>query len=307
MPLHPDLRALLDATPPEARLDMSSFPLEEGVRRLRSRPAPLINVPGAVPTEDIRVPGAEGDLPARLYRPANPHGMVIHFHGGGWVTGTIAQDDFFCQALARDAACTVVSLDYRLAPEHAFPKPLDDCFAATRWAAANAERVGGVGAKLAVSGISAGGNLAAAVTLMARDLGGPKIDFQSLMYPVCDGGMDFPSCQENAEGYHLTSAAMEWFWQRYAPTPEQRFHPLASVLRAPSLERLPPAVVMTCEFDPLRDEGNAYAKRLAESGIPVLHRQLPGLIHGFLRMGWNQPWGQQPVSVLASALREAMA
>lgn len=307
MPLHPDLRVLLDAVPPEARLDMSFVPVGEGVRRLRGRAAPLINVPGAVPTEDIRVPGAEGDLPARLYRPADPRGLVLHFHGGGWVMGTIAQDDYFCQALARDAACTVVSLDYRLAPEHAFPKPLDDCFAATRWASANAERLGGPRAKLAVSGISAGGNLAAAVTLMARDLGGPKIDFQSLMYPVCDGGMDFPSCRENAEGYHLTSAAMEWFWQRYAPTPQQRFHPLASVLRAPSLERLPPAVVMTCEFDPLRDEGNAYAKRLAESGTPVLHRQLPGLIHGFLRMGWNQPWGQQPVSVLASALREAMA
>ncbi len=307
MPLHPDLRVMLNAAPPEARLDMTSVALEEGVRQLRSRPVPSITVPGAVPTEDIRVPGAEGDLPARLYRPADPHGMVIHFHGGGWVTGTMAQDDFFCHALARDAACTVVSIDYRLAPEHAFPKPLDDCFAATRWASANAERLGGIGAKLAVSGISAGGNLAAAVALMARDLGGPKIDFQSLMYPVCDGGMDFPSCHENAEGYHLTSAAMEWFWQRYAPAPEQRFHPLASVLRAPSLERLPPAVVMTCEYDPLRDEGNAYAKRLAEFGTPVLHRQLPGLIHGFLRMGWNQPWGRQPVSELTSALRDAMA
>lgn len=308
MPLHPELRRMLDDTPAEGRSDfVLDLPVAQGVLHLRSRPVAKAEVPGAVPTHDLRLPGPRGELPARLYQPAGARGLLVYFHGGGWTTGSLEQDDFFCQLMARDAGCAVLSVEYGLAPEHPFPEPLDDCLAATRWAAGEATRLGGAGARLAVGGSSAGANLAAAVALRARDEGGPAIDYQVLVSPVCDGGLDFASVVENGQGYGITAATMEWYWQRYAPTPVQRLHPLASILRAPMLAGVPPATVFTCEFDPLRDEGNAYARRLAEAGVAVRHRQLAGMIHGFARRGWDRPWGQEPLAEIAAHLRSALA
>ena len=306
MPLHPELRRLLDATPPDAGLEPTGVDAVEEACRMRARPLPPVDVPGAVPTTDLSIPGPAGALRARLYKPARPNGLVVHLHGGGWVIGSIEQDDFYCQLVARDAGCAVLSVDYRLAPEHPFPAPLEDAHAAVLWAAQEAEVLCGRAVPLGISGISAGGNLAAAVTTRLRDAGGPALAGQVLLYPVCDAGMDTPSYAANGTGYRLTAAAMRWFWDCYAPRAEERFHPEASVLRGPRFEGLPPAAVLTCEYDPLRDEGDAYARRLAAAGVRVEHIEVPGVIHGFLRTGWNLPWGAEPLARVCAALRRSL-
>jgi acetyl esterase/lipase len=250
------------------------------------------------------LPGAAGPLAYRCYRPASPgpHPIVVYFHGGGWVLGSHDSDDPFCRDLCVRADAVVVSVDYRHAPEARFPAAADDGFAAVRWIAANAERLGGRPGRLAVCGWSAGGNVAAVVCQMARDAGGPAIDGQVLVTPVTDCDFTRESYVQNADGYVLTAAVMRWFWDRYAD-PADRTDPKASPLRAADLTRLPPALVVTCEFDPLRDEGAAYAAAMAAAGGAVRHLPCRGHVHTSLMLVDAIVSGAGARAEIAAALR----
>jgi acetyl esterase len=252
-----------------------------------ARSAPyLVNPPAVAEVVDRGIPGPAGTLPVRIYKSGapSPAPVLVYFHGGGWVCGNLDTHDSLCRALANAARCVVVSVDYRLAPEHPFPAPVEDAYAATAWVSDNGARLGADPTRLAVGGDSAGGALAAAVCLMARDRGGPAITCQLLNYPATDYAFDTASYVENASGYQLTREGMIWFWNHYLATPADGCHPYASPLRAEDFSGLPPAIVITAEFDPLRDEGEEYARRLMAAGVPVHLLSYPGLIHNFVRM-----------------------
>ena len=229
---------------------------------------------------DGTLPGAGGELSYRLYRPATPgpHPIVVYFHGGGWVLGSLDSDDPFCRDLCARSGAMIVSVNYRHAPEARFPAAADDAFAAVTWIADHAAPLGGMPGQLAVAGWSAGANLAAVVCQLARDAGGPQIVGQMLLTPVTDSDLSAGSYVANGDGFVLTTALMTWFWDHYAD-PADRVNPKASPLRAASFAGLPPAVVATCEFDPLRDQGDAYAAALEAAGVPVKHIRARGHIH----------------------------
>ncbi|MEN3348203.1 MAG: hypothetical protein V7632_1838, partial [Bradyrhizobium sp.] len=221
--------------------------------------------------------GADGPLPYKLYRPATagPHPVVVYFHGGGWVLGDELSDDPFCRDLCRRTDMIVVSVGYRHAPEHRFPAAAEDGYAATRWIAAHTAELGGRAGPVLVAGWSAGGNIAAVTCQLARERGGPEILGQLLICPVTDSTFDRPSYVDNATGYFLTRGLMYWFWDLYC-SPADRTDPRVAPLRG-KLAGLPPAFIATAEFDPLRDEGNAYAEALAKAGVEV--EQLKGRGH----------------------------
>jgi acetyl esterase len=261
--------------------------------------------------EDRTVPGPAGDIPVRVYRPdvEGPAPILVFLHGGGWVIGNLDSHDVSCRALCKRAEVVVVSVDYRLAPEHPHPAASDDAWAALTWVAAHGDEVGGDASRLAVGGDSAGGNLAALMALRARDEGGPALRHQMLIYPVTDLAAETASHVENGEGYFLTTETMRWFIDHYLGP--DRAHgdpadPAISPLRADDLSGLPPAQVLTAEFDPLRDEGDAYAARLAEAGVPVDHVQHPGLVHGFIGMGLLSPDCAGAAAAAADRLRAAL-
>jgi acetyl esterase len=208
----------------------------------------------------------------------------VYFHGSGWVIANVDIADVGARSLANSTGCVVVSVNYQKAPEHKFPVPFDDCYAATTWVAANAVQLGVDAARIGVAGDSAGGNLAAAVCLKARDEDGPAIAYQVLIYPATDCDWNKPSCVENAEGYLLQRGSMEWFWTHYVRSPSDAENPLVSPLRAADVSGLPPALVVTAEFDPLRDDGELYADRLRDAGVPVKYTEYKGMIHGFYWM-----------------------
>ncbi len=256
----------------------------EAARQQSIRLIPLAGAPEPVASvADRMIPGPAGAIPIRIYKPAGaaPLPVVVEFHGGGWVLGNLDTVDILCRQLANGVPCAVVSVNYRHAPEHRFPAAAEDAYAATRWVYDHAEELGVDATRVAVAGQSAGGNLAAAVALMARDRGGPPIVLQHLNVPVINYDFSTASYAENAEGYGLTTDAMRWYWDSYLADPADGAHPYASPLRAASLARLPPAHVVTTELDPLRDEGNAYADRLRAEGVPVTHKCYAGFIHGF--------------------------
>jgi acetyl esterase/lipase len=229
---------------------------------------------------DGTLPGGDGELAYRLYRPPTdgPHPIIVYFHGGGWVLGSESSDDPFCRDLCVGADAIVVSVNYRHAPEARFPAPVDDAVAAVTWVAEHAADLGGDGTPVAVAGWSAGANLAAVVCQHACQAGGPRLAGQLLVTPVTDGDMAQPSYSENGTGYILTAELMRWFWDHYAD-PADRSDPRASPLQAGGLEGLPPAVVVTAEFDPLRDEGCAYAEAMDGAGVRVRHVDAPGHTH----------------------------
>ena len=297
--LHPEARALLEM------MDAQGGPPLETVDPVEARNARLepMKLLGGQPDELGRVenlfaPGPAGDIPLRLY--ANDHDglrpALVYFHGGGFVFGNLDTHDAVCRALAKESGAVVIAVDYRLAPEHKFPAAVDDSFAATVWIAANAERLGIDAKRIAVGGDSAGGNLATVVAMRCRDAGGPKLAAQVLIYPVADvSTFETESHRELGEGYFLTRAAMEWFTGHYLASAEHKRHPEASPLLAPNLSGLPPALVITAEFDPLRDEGEAYAKRLQQAGVPVTVTRYPGMIHGFVSMLGVLSGGRQAI------------
>jgi len=309
MPLDPQAKAVLDqfASMGGPQLhEMSVAQARElilGMVALGGEPESIARV------ENRTVPGSAGQIPVRIYTPVGtaPFPVLVYFHGGGWVIGNLDTHDGICRSLANRVGCLVVSVDYRLAPEHPFPAAPEDCYAATRWLAEHAGSLGGDKGRIAVGGDSAGGNLAAVVALMARDRGGPKLAFQLLVYPATDTDFETRSYRENSEGYFLTRADMVWFWNHYAPRDEDRRNPYAAPLRAASLRGLPPALVITAEFDPLCDDGNAYAARLREDGVPVRLSQQDGLIHGFFQMGAVIDRGRASVDEASRALKDAFA
>ncbi|MCA9041583.1 MAG: alpha/beta hydrolase [Planctomycetaceae bacterium] len=238
--------------------------------------------------ENLEIPGPHGEIPIRIYYPhlselEPPRSAITYFHGGGWVTGNLDAYDHLCCATCHRAESIVISVQYRCAPEHPFPLPLDDVYTATAWVAAHLGGWDIPSDKLIVMGDSAGGNLAAAVCLKARESGEPEVGYQILIYPITDYNLQTVSYRENAEGYMLTRDSMAWFWEQYVPEELDRHDPLVSPLRADDLKDLPPAYILTCEFDPLRDEGIAYGRKLQEQGVPVQFVHCPGMIHGFFR------------------------
>ena len=247
-------------------------------------------------------------MSARLYRPGSGTlPLLVYFHGGGWVVGSVATSDPFARALANASGCAVLSVEYRLAPEDRFPAAADDAYAATRWSADHASDLGIDASRIAVGGSSAGGNLAAVVALMARERGAPRVAFQLLHVPVLDHDFDTPSYRVNGAGFGLTLKGMRWFWDLYAPDPKMRDEPYASPLRAKDLSGLPPAHVVTAECDPLLDEGRAYAARLREAGVTTTYVEYPGMVHGFTGMAMSIPMGRTAIDDMGAALRRALA
>jgi len=264
--------------------------------------------------EDRTIQGPDGDIPVRIYTPSGdgPHPLIAFFHGGGFVLGTLDSHDAPCRVIANEAEAVVVSVDYRLAPEHPFPAAVEDCYAATEWVAEHADELDGDPDRLAVAGDSAGGNLAAAVSLAARDRDGPAIAHQHLVYPVTDHREHtgaYPSREENATGYFLTADSMAYFDRHYVPSWADRPNPYLSPIAADSHADLPSATVYTCGFDPLRDEGIEYADTLDEAGVEVEHRHYERLIHGIMNMVVDPidvPGGHELLADVAVDLRDAL-
>lgn len=282
-----------ECSPEEARINFDNRPRAAG--------------PEVGKVEDRTVPGPAGEIPVRIFTPAGsgPYPILMWYHGGGWVIGNVRTHDGICRHLCQQINCVVVSVDYRLAPEHKYPAAADDCYAAIAWAAANADALNGDADRLAVAGDSAGGNLSAVVSLMARDKGGPAIVHQLLVYPVTEFKLDTPSYTQNADGYLLTKAGMIWFWGHYLGNEGDGAEPYASPMRADDLSNLPPALVITAEFDPLRDEGEEYARRLTQAGIPTACTRYDGVVHGFFGMPELVDKGAQAIAEASAALREA--
>lgn len=308
MPIHPQIRTVLDQMEDIGFPGLSSLPVEQARAALALMGAGRADaVEDVARIEDVEIPGPAGAIPARAYVPATDGTppVVVYYHGGGWVLGGLDSHDGTCRALANASGAAVVSIDYRLAPEHPFPAAVDDAWAALEWVAANAAEFGADPARLAVAGDSAGGNLAAVVALQARDAGSPPLRGQLLVYPATDSTMSHPSIEENAAGYFLTKADMEWFYGHYAPErpDDWRLSPLA----APDPAGVAPALVFTAEFDPLRDEGEAYARRLADRAVPVELVRKDGLIHGFFGMVADVDEARDAMDRTGTALRAWLA
>ena len=308
MPLDPQAQAVLDNMPGGALPDLSNIAVEvmrQGFSAMGDEAEPE----AVAKVENRDIPGAAGSIGVRIYHPATPSEQelpaLVYFHGGGFVLCDLDTHDGACRALANGAGCVVVSVDYRLAPEAPFPAAPEDCLAATRWVTDNAASLGADPARIAVGGDSAGGNLAAVVSMMARDQGGPSIVHQLLIYPVTDCSFDTPSYSDNAEGYFLTRDMMQWFWGHYLESDRDAENPLASPLRAADLAGLPPATVITAEFDPLRDEGEAYATRLSDAGVPTEMTRYDGMFHGFFAMGAAIDRANDAVAQASKALRRS--
>ena len=257
---------------------------------------------------DLRADGPAGPIPIRLYRPSAGDALplIVYFHGGGWVLGNIETHDSIARQLSSSTGFAVASVDYRLAPEHPFPAAVEDAYASLQWLAGRASQLNVDRRRIAVCGDSAGGNLAAVISILARDYGGPQIALQILRYPCVDFGFDTGSYKAFATGYQLSKADMEWYRRLYLSSRDEWTHPHAAPIHAPDLSGLPPAIVVTAEFDVLRDEGRAYADRLRDSGVDVTYRCFEGLIHGFFGMTASIDKASMAARDLASLIQDAL-
>lgn len=309
MALDPILQSIIDNTAASGRGgSLTEGSVEEArngylmMRAIGGDDAPLASV------EDRTIGGPDGnEIGLRIYTPEGdgPFAVCVYFHGGGFTIGSIEGHDPVTRRLASDSGCIVVSVEYRLAPEHPFPAAVDDAFAALQWVGENAAAIGGVdGAPLAVAGDSAGGCLAAVSAIMARDAGGPAVSFQLLIYPTTDSTGSFPSTVENAEGPFLTKASMDWFYDNYKPDVDDW---RASPIKRDDLSGLPKALVVTGQYDPLRDEGEAYGERLRDAGVPVTVKRYETMPHVFVQMWAILPTAKECMSLIAGELRAALA
>jgi acetyl esterase len=303
----PKFRAFLDA--PGAEL----LPPPDGVTAAMMREAMkanpmLVAVPPIHATRDITVKGPQSDIRVRLYQPSDMPNLplIVYFHGGGFVFCDLDTHDAMCRELANASGCAVASVEYRLAPETRFPGPLEDCYAALRHLAAESNVLGVDPSRIAVAGDSAGGNLATAAAMLARDRGGPALLYQALIYPALDPGCESESMKALARGYFLTQDVMKWFWSCYLASPADAANPLAAPLRATNLAGLPPATILTAEFDPPRDEGEAYADRLRAAGVTVVARRYLGMIHGFASLPFITEVANRAIADVAHDLRAAL-
>ena len=307
MPLDPQIKQVMEDT---AALGLPApYTVSPEEARANAKKRPRSPGPEVAKVEDRSIPGPDSDVPVRVYTPQGngPFPILAWYHGGGWVVGDLESADATARDLCVGGECVVVSVDYRLAPDAKFPGPANDCWAATTWAVENAVSINGDASRLAVGGDSAGGNIAAAMCLMAADQGGPEIVFQLLIYPVTDVDFTTVSYDDNAEGYGLTKVTMEWYWDHYLESMADASNPYAAPLQAKSLAGQPPALVITAEYDPLRDEGEAYAKRLSEAGVATTATRYDGVIHGFFNMNAVVDKSQQAVDEASAALRNAFA
>jgi acetyl esterase len=308
MPLEPQIKAILDQATAAKAPPLSS--MSPGQAREAFR-AMLVSFGGTPPlvakSEDLAIDGPAGHIGLRIYTPEGkgPFPALVFFHGGGWVLGDLESHDALCRALTDEARCVTVAVDYRRAPENKFPAAAEDCYTAALWVVNNGAAINVNRTHLAVGGDSAGGNLAAAVTLMARDRDEPRICYQLLMYPALDSSLETRSMSEFADGYLLTRADMTWFWGHYLAADADRSNPYVCPSAAKDLTGLPRAMVITAEFDPLRDEGQAYAQRLDAAKVPVVHTQFKGVTHGFMSMASFLDTGRKAISEAAAGLRSA--
>ena len=307
MPLNPDVAELLDKLATTNAPPLSAGTPEAARAGYDAAPKPVGDAMAEVADRTIPRSSAVGEIPIRVYRPTPGNDalpVVMFFHGGGWVLSSVEGHDGLARRLAARGQCLVVSVDYRLAPEHPFPAPHDDCWEATQWVAKNAGQIGADPTKMAVAGDSAGGNLAAGIALRARDEALPLI-FQLLIYPCIDTDFTRPSMIENGEDYFLERTDMEWFWNQYVPADHWE-NPYAVPMRATDVSGLPPALIQVAGYDPLRDEGAAWGNRLIAAGVDVVVTNYEGQIHGFASR-----WDQIPSAVhshdeAGKALRAAL-
>ena len=298
--VHAFLASPLGQMPP---VEMLSAPLLRDL--LRQFPAPVLNPPVHA-VRDLAAPVGGTQLLVRLYTPAAGRlPLVVFFHGGGFTICNVGIYDDFCKLLANASGCAVASVEYRLAPEAKFPTPLEDCYGALRWLAGEAAALGLDGARLAVAGDSAGGNLATASALLARDRGGPALRYQALFYPCLDPACASASAHTLAAGYLLRRDTTLWFWQQYLREAADHANPLAAPLHA-RLAQLPAATVVTAEFDPLRDEGETYADRLRAAGVEVMGRRYLGMIHGFASLPYLTAVAGRALADVGADLRAAL-
>jgi len=305
MPLHPQAQMLCDLVNAMGEVPPSTDRVDE----IRLAFGGLVVMGAGEPEPVFAVEDVDADgVPARVYRPSSDPSLpvIVYFHGGGWTIGSVEQFDPVTRQVANAAKAVVVSVDYRLAPEHPFPTPLDDCWRALNWAAEHADTFGGDGSRLAVMGDSAGGNLAAVCALLARDAGGPALAMQVLVYPVVDADFETASYHANGRGHVLTLDDMHWFFSCYtkdgtADRTDWRISPL----RSADLHGVAPAIVVTAEYDPLRDEGDEYARRLEAAGVPVLHLQYDGMIHAFFGLSAAFDASRDAIARIGDALSGA--
>ncbi len=306
-PISPALQAQIDAIFPPDGPDWQALGpagFRQALRETREPdpPYPVKRV------EDVTVAGAEGPMAARLYADSDARNLpcILYIHGGGWVICDLDSHDIVARSLARESGCAVLSIDYRLAPEHPFPAGLRDCRAALLWLRDHGAELGLDGSRIAVAGDSAGGNLAGALCLMMREERPRLIRHQALIYPVTDCDFDRPSYRDFAEEYGLTRDEMMWFWKHYCAQPQDATDPLVAILRAPDLSNLPPATITSAECDVLRDEAEAYAERLRAAGTQVTLRRFPDTCHGYAHLVGSVAQADESARFLGEALRRAL-
>lgn len=311
MSLHPQVKALYQYLG-QKKLPPLQQMAPAAARDLAARETHFSpSAPPVARVENLSIPGTGGEIKLRIYTPTQENllPVLVYFHGGGWVLGDLEVADSFCRQIANQVGCIVVSVDYRLAPEHKFPAAVEDCYRATQWVASHCGvpdkvmRSGDI-RRLAIAGDSAGGNLAAAVTLMARSEREFRLCHQVLIYPVTHYNFNTESYRQYAHHY-LTSSAMIWYWQHYLSTPDDGKNPLASPLLAENLTNLPPATIITAEYDVLRDEAEAYGERLRQAGVPVTITRYDGMIHGFVSMGAVLDTANIAITEITTALTRA--
>ena len=303
MPVTAETQAILDmragATPFN---EMSPQEAREAMAALRPQGEPEL----VAQVHEMVVPGPAGDIPARGYLPNDdPRNLptLVYFHGGGWVIGDLESHDAVCRAICNRAGMSVMSVDYRLAPEATYPAAAEDCYAAVAWMNSMYDQQGGRDDRIAVAGDSAGGNLAAVVSQMARDRGGPRIDSQILIYPVTDFNFETESYKQNGVNYGLSEVGMRWFWDLYLNDDSEGAQPYASPMQAADLSNLPRSLTITAEYDPLRDEGEGYAAALSAAGVQSNCTRYDGVIHGFVGAFQAVPEGSQALDQIAAELR----
>jgi acetyl esterase len=300
--LHPQIAELLEAMNTSGLPPIASCTPAELRARRASRRALLSAGPDIAESRTVSIPGTgdDGEISARLYVPHDSApGALVYLHGGGWVTGELDDYDALCRLLAVECGVSVLSVDYRLAPEHPYPSALDDAFRSLTWAAGSLAGEG----PLIVLGDSAGGNLAAVCAQRARERSAFALALQVLVYPVTDHDFDTPSYREYASGVSLGREEMEWYWAHYLPDSDARNDPSASPLRATAFAGLPPTLVIVADHDPLRDEGLAYAERLADDGVPVSVVRFGDAIHGFFALATYLDRGDEAVRLVGEAVR----
>jgi acetyl esterase len=306
MPLDPQVKIILEEDAAKVLPTLVEHSAVEARKQMAELAPPVDPLLMVARVEDRKIKGPGGDIPMRLYYPEDnpPYSVLVYFHGGGWVIGDLDSHHAICHAISKTGGCLVAAVDYRLAPEHPYPAPVEDAYAATCWVAENAEAIQADAGRIAVGGDSAGGTQAAVVAIMARDRSGPQIALQVLIYPITDYNFETSSYLKNADGYMLTRDLMIWFWKQYLENNEIAGHPYVSPLRADNLGELPDALVLTAQYDPLSDEGQAYARRLQEAGVSVKLTRYEGMIHGFFKMTSRLDKARQALDEVAEALKK---